>query len=436
MKRSLQRRLTLMLGGAILLAGIVAAVASFILAYDEAKEFQDDMLEQIGLRAAREGRIRTPAGLPKQRRADSGLSDPESRISVFRLPDDPAPAWLKEDLASGFHTVEAEGGQLRVFVHRDFQSSATMVVQPTDTRDELALNSALRTLVPLVLLLPAMALLIVRIVRSELAPVSHLAADLDAQPADRPRPLSDAELPDEIVPFVHAINRLLVRVGELMGQQRRFIADAAHELRSPLTALSVQAQNLKQAATMADMQQRIMPLQAGVERARKLTEQLLSLARAETGTAEITAVDVSAMVRELIAEFLPLAEAKSIDLGLDETVPLTLAVAPEGLRLVLRNALENAVKYASEDGEVTVRLHADGADGIIDVIDNGPGIPASERERVFDPFYRMPGAAGDGSGLGLAIAKAAADHLPGSLSLLDRPEGRGLIVRYRQRRNA
>lgn len=436
MKRSLQRRLTLMLGGALLLAGVVAAVASFILAYDEAKEFQDDMLEQIGLRAAREGQTQTPAGLAKQHRADSGLSDPESRISVYHRPEGPAPAWLKQDLPSGFHTVEANGENLRVFVYNKPLGSTTVVVQPTDTRDELALNSALRTLLPLVLLLPAMALLIVRIVRSELASVSHLAADLDAQPADRPRPLPDAGLPEEIVPFVYAINRLLVRVGDLMGQQRRFIADAAHELRSPLTALSVQVQNLQQAATMADVQARVMPLQAGIERARKLTEQLLSLARTQAGPMEITAVDVSTMVRELIAEFLPRAEAKGIDLGLDEILPLTLAVAPEVLRLVLRNALENAVKYAPEDGEVTVRLHADGADGIIDVIDNGPGIPTSERERVFDPFYRIPGAAGDGSGLGLAIAKAAAAQLPGSLSLLDHPEGRGLIVRYRQRRSA
>lgn len=436
MKRSLQRRLTLLLGGAILLAGIVAALASFILAYGEAQEFQDDTLEQIALRAARESRSQTLDALARHSRGDDDLRDPESRISVYRLPDDSAPAWLEEGLAPGFHAVDTHGERLRVFIHRNASGPATVVAQPTDMRDELALNSALRTLLPLVLLLPVMALLIVRIVRSELAPVSHLAADLDAQPADRPRPLSDDGLPDEIVPFVQAINRLLVRVGELMGQQRRFIADAAHELRSPLTALSVQAQNLKQAATLTDMQARVLPLQAGIERARRLTEQLLSLARTQAGPAEITAVEVSALVRELIAEFVPLAEAKGVDLGLDETVPLTLAVAPEGLRLVLRNALENAVKYVPEGGEVTVRLHAEGADGIIDVIDNGPGIPASERERVFDPFYRMPGAEGDGSGLGLAIAKAAAAHLPGSLSLLDRPEGQGLVVRYRQRRKA
>jgi len=436
MKRSLQWRLSLMLGGAILLLGLVAAVASFILAYAEAKEFQDDMLRQIALLAPHESQVSTPAKLPKQNRTDDNLSDPESRISVIRLPGGPSPSWLTGDLPPGFRTLEANGEHLRVFVHKNLLGKTTVVAQPTDTRDEIALNSALRTLIPLVLLLPAMAWLIVRIVRSELAPVGHLASHLDAQPADRPRPLSDEKVPDEIVPFVHAINRLLIRVGDLMGQQRRFIADAAHELRSPLTALSVQVQNLSQAGTMDDMRERALPLQGGIERARKLTEQLLSLARTQTGSTEKAAVDVSTMARDLIAEYLPIAEAKGVDLGLDESAPLTLFAAEESLRLVLRNALENALKYVPQDGEVTLRLYFDCADAVIDVIDNGPGIPASERERVFDPFYRMPGATGDGSGLGLAIAKEAAGNLPGSLSLLDRPQGFGLIFRYRQSRSA
>lgn len=434
MKRSLQRRLSIMLGGAILLAGLVAAVASFILAYAEAKEFQDDMLRQIALLAARNMSISARIDAPGQNHAEPALGDPESRVNVIRLPGDPRPDWLVGDLAPGFHTLETDGERLRVFVLGRLPGKSTVVAQPTATRDEIALNSALRTLVPLLLLLPMMAWLIVRIVRSELTPVSHLAGHLDAQPADRPRPLSDDGVPDEIIPFVLAINRLLKRVGDLMSQQRRFIADAAHELRSPLTALSLQAQNLKQAGTLETMRERVLPLQAGIERARKLTEQLLSLARTQAGTLETTAADVSTMARELIADYLPMAEAKGIDLGLDEAAPLTLIAEPETLRLVLRNALENALKYVSEGGEVTLRLYSDDASDIIEVVDNGPGIPVSERERVFDPFYRNPGAAGEGSGLGLAIAREAAANLPGSLSLLDRPEGSGLIFRYQQSR--
>lgn len=436
MKRSLQRRLSLMLGGAILLSGLVAAVASFTLAYAEAKEFQDDMVRQIALLMTRSSGGSTQIEVPRQNNADVALGEPESRISVIRLPAGTRPDWLAGNLAPGFHTLETSGERLRVFIQKDPSGKTTVVAQSTDTRDEIAVNSALRTLIPLLLLLPVMVWLIMRIVRSELKPVNHLAGHLDGQPADRPQPLSDEGIPDEIVPFVHAINRLLKRVGDLMKQQRRFIADAAHELRSPLTALSIQARNLRQAGTFETMRERVLPLQAGIERARKLTEQLLSLARTQTGTAEKAAVDVSAMARELIAEYLPLAEVKGIDLGLEEATSLTLNAAPESLRLVLRNALENALKYVPEGGEITLRLYSDDCFNVIEVVDNGPGIPVPERERVFDRFYRMPGASGEGSGLGLAIAREAAANLNASLSLLDRPEGSGLVFRYRQSRES
>ena len=433
MKRSLQRRLTVMLGGAILLSGFVAALASFTLAYSEAKEFQDDMLRQIALLDMRPPDNRQWGGTLNPKIADDVLSDSESRITVTRLPGDRRPTWLAVDLPSGFHTIETDGEQLRVFVLEHPPGTTAVVAQPTDARDEIAMNSAMRTLVPLLLLLPVMAWLIVRIVRGELAPVSHLASHLDTQPADRPCPLSDKAVPDEIAPFVLAINRLLERIRELMGQQRRFVADAAHELRSPLTALSVQAQNLQQAETLETMRERAKPLQAGIQRACKLTEQLLSLARIQAGAGEAATVDVAAMVRELIAEYLPAAEAKGIDLGLDEAAAFSLSGAPETLRLVLRNALENALKFAPEGGEVTLRLRSENDSAIIEIVDNGPGIPASERERVFDPFYRTAGATGSGSGLGLTIAREAAANLGGSVSLLDRPEGSGLIFRYRQR---
>jgi two-component system OmpR family sensor kinase len=274
----------------------------------------------------------------------------------------------------------------------------------------------------------------IRIVRRELAPIARLSRSLDAQPADRPQSIADADLPNEITPFVHAINRLLERINHLMEQQRRFIADAAHELRSPLTALSLQAQNLRHAGSLDAVRERVIPLQEGIERTRQLTEQLLSLARAQAGTTGESELNVSAMARELITECLPFAEAKGIDLGLEETAPMTLRTSPETLRLVIKNALDNALKYSLEDGEVTLRLLSDDDGAIIEVVDNGLGIPAAERERVFDAFYRLPGCGGEGSGLGLAIAREAATRLGGIVSLHERPEGGGLVFRYQQGR--
>jgi len=431
MRRSLQRHLSLMLGGAILVSGLLAALASFILAYDEAKEFQDDMLRQVAVL----NDMGATESAPANGTDDTAAADPESRILIVHLPGNRRPDWLSSDLRPGFHTLNAGSDRLRVFIHDATAGKRTVVAQPTDARDEIAINSAMRTLVPLLLLLPLLAWMIVGIVRREFAPIARLSSSLDAQPADRPAPIADHGLPDEIAPFIQAINRLLERVNQLMVQQRRFIADAAHELRSPLTALSIQAQNLRQAESLEVMQTRVEPLQAGIERARHLTEQLLSLARTQAGTTTDAVVDVSALARELLAEFLPMAAAKNIDLGLEEDTRLSLRASADSLRLILGNALNNALKYAPDGSQVTVRLLTENDAAVIEVVDNGPGIPKAERERVFDAFYRLPGTAGTGSGLGLSIVREAASRLSGVVSLRGRDDGPGLVFHYRQRQH-
>jgi two-component system OmpR family sensor kinase len=428
--RSIQRRLTLMLGGTILLAAVAATVLAFLLAYREAAELQDDLLRQIAVLADR-GVLAAPAHPAGPAPA---LTDPESRIGVLRLPADPRPAWLPGGLAPGFHRLSDQAEPQRVFVRAAAGGGGQVVVfQPTETRDEIALSSALFTLVPLLLLLPVIAGLIVRIVRQELAPIGRLAGQLDAQPADDPGPMADGDVPEEIRPFVQAINRLLLRVGDLLQQQRRFIADAAHEIRSPLTALSVQARNLGQAQSLEAARERLVPLAAGIERARRLTEQLLGLARLQAGAEPAVEVEVSALARQLIAEHLSLAETRGIDLGLDERATLRLPATPESLRLILRNGLENALRHAPEGGEVTLRIAADATQAVIEVIDDGPGIPAAERARVLEPFRRLDRGAGEGSGLGLSIAREAAERLGGTLELAEGPGGPGLTFRYRQR---
>ncbi|UWX57833.1 ATP-binding protein [Chlorobaculum sp. MV4-Y] len=425
---SLQRRLTVMLAGTIVLAALVAAAASFYFSYREAKEFQDDMLFQIAVLQSR-GEWDT-AGPDAS--APVTLSDSESRIAIFHFTDRSAPGWLAGHLAPGFHTLRQEGELVRVFIVHG-PSAMTAVAQPTDTRDELALNSALRTLVPGLLLLPVMALLVMLIVRSGLKPLTTLSHLLDQQQPGQPVPLPERDLPEEIMPFVEAINRLLGRIALLLGQQRRFIADAAHELRSPLTALSLQAENLRQASSADEMRARLAPLQSGIERARQLTAQLLDLARVQAHPSGAAPVDLPALVRELIAEYLPLAEARGIDLGLDEPGAMLLDGNPESFTLILKNGLENALNYTQKGGTVTVRLAVENGDGVAEVIDNGPGIPESERERVFDAFYRSPGSGQPGSGLGLTIAREAARSLGGDLRVLPGPDGHGTVFRYRQR---
>lgn len=431
MKKSLQSQLSYMLGGATLIAGLVAAAASFRFAYIEAKELQDDMLRQIAVLA-----VNSPVttininSIAKQ----AQLDDPESRVMVIHLPKDQVPNWLTSSLSTGFHTLTTQAGQLRVFVLGHANEAQTIVAQKTDARDEIAMNSAFRTLIPLLLLLPILTWLITTIVRRELAPIALLSQSLDKQQAERPEPLNEQNLPQEITPFVLAINRLLTRLHLLMTEQRRFIADAAHELRSPLTALSLQAQNIEKAKTLKIMHERVLPLRQGIERARILTEQLLSLAKNQAALPSVSTVDVSSLARELIAEYLPQAEVLSIDLGLEDAGNIVIQGDLQALNLVLKNALVNALRFTPKFGIVTLRVYSDGDECVIEVVDSGPGIPAAEREKVFHPFYRSEGAGGEGSGLGLTIARDAATKLGGSISLRNHSDGIGLIFCYRQRR--
>lgn len=430
MNRSLQRHLTFTLTGTLLLAVITISFASFWLAYREAKELQDDMLRQIAvLSSSNDAQSSTQSGNV----TDEMLNDPESRVSVLHLPDDKAPSWLPATLPQGLHSIVTTDTTVRVFVLQHSSGRRTVIYQPTEAGDEIALNSALRTLIPMLLLLPFLALLLSAVVRRELAPVTTLTKDLDDQLIERLSPLAISDVPQEIAPFIHAINRLLARINSLLTQQRRFIADASHELRSPLTALSLQVANLARANSMQEMQARVLPLQAGIERARQLTEQLLTLARVQTGGNSAETIDVSEMARELIAESLPLAEAKQIDLGLNEIAKISLCGARLTLKLLLKNALENAVKYTPDGGEVTLCLRVESDTAILDVIDNGTGIPDTERERVFDAFYRMPSSQGEGNGLGLAIAQEAAMSLGGSISLHTPANGTGTVFRYQQK---
>jgi two-component system OmpR family sensor kinase len=363
------------------------------------------------------------------------VNDGLLHLTILHLPYDPVPSWLQADLGAGFHTEAAQPSAMRVFVRDLAPGERLVVAQPTDMREELAFGSALRTLVPLLLMLPVLVLLTVHIVRGELEPVRQMAENLDRQSPDSPHTLGAADVPAEIGSFVAAINRLLARVNRLIEQQRRFIADAAHELRSPLTALSVQAQNLEKAQSPQAMRERILPLMAGIERVRRLSEQLLSLAKTQA-VSEAANIDVSRMVREMIAEFLAAAEQRGIDLGLEEAAPICVRAPPETLRLVLKNALDNALNYTPRHGQVTVRLAWQGEEAVIEIVDTGPGIPAPERERVFEPFYRIRGSPGQGSGLGLAIASDAAKRLGGRVTLRDRADGTGLVFEYRQRRAA
>lgn len=303
------------------------------------------------------------------------------------------------------------------------------IAQPVQVREVLARAAAERVVIPLILLLPIMIGAVAWIVRRGLNPLRFVAAEVQRRDARTLAPLGTDHLPREIAPLVNELNRLLERLQQAFAAQRAFISDAAHELRSPLTALRLQLQLLDRAPDETERLEARARLGAAVERAIHLVEQLLALARSEPQDAamELEKVDLSGAAADAIRDTHDLALARKIDLGLEAPPGLFVQGDREALRTLVRNLVDNAVRYTPPGGTVQVRCWCAAQRAILEVSDTGPGIPAAEKQRVFDRFYRRAAAQADGTGLGLAIVKAIAERHGARIDLGEAPGG-GLRV--------
>ena len=439
---SLRWMLTASICGTILLVGIVGALASFWFAFDEARDLQDDELREIArLVKLQDQRLVSTALQP------SGEDEPEMRIWLIRT--DPSGTVvntpelalvLPAGLPDGLHTVQSRGASWRLYVRGADHGQGFAVAQRTSARDEIARDSALRTLIPFLIVVPILAVLTAILIRVLLKQVQAVAGQLDKKGDDDFEPLGMAAVPDEILPFVTATNRLLERVQGVLAKHRQFVASAAHELRSPVTAMTLHLENaLDGEGGGAPLPARLAPLGAGLARMDAIVEQLLALARLQARTAHAAhAVDErfhgKDIVVEALGELFPVADAKGVDLGLAGGESLVLGGSEHDFRALARNAIENAVLYTPPGGKVDVRLYQDGSEAVFEVEDTGPGIAQEHLARVFDPFYRVPGSSQPGSGLGLAIIRSAAARLGGAVSLENRGPGagHGLKFVYRQ----
>jgi two-component system, OmpR family, sensor kinase len=341
-------------------------------------------------------------------------------------------AVLPDITTLGFATVITREGRWRVFGVQAL-TRVIQVAQPMSVRQQRAVELALQTLKPFALLLPGLALLIWLAVGFALEPLQRLTALVKARRVAALEGLPATPLPDELQPLAAALNDLLARLRGALERERAFMADAAHELRTPLTALHLQMGMLARASSEAERAAAMETLSAGVQRAIRLVEQLLSLARQEPrAEAQRVPVRLDELAREVVAELVPLADAGRVDLGVSAVQPASVRGDPEALRTLLRNLVDNAVRYSPPGGRVDVSVEevaaGDGRTARLTVSDNGPGIPPEERERVFDRFYRRAGSEPPGSGLGLAIVKAIADAHGAAVQLADGPSGRGLSV--------
>jgi two-component system OmpR family sensor kinase len=423
LNESVQLKLSFTLSLAILVVASVAGVFSFLSAFGEAHELQDDVLRQVAQLMDRQ-RLSPGAPATDPRLKDA---DEESRVIIQHLGEaNPSAAGvdaggtlsLPTTLADGLHTLAVGGETFRVLVKTTARGERIAVAQASGFRNDIARDGALRTVMPFLILVPVLLLVVADLVRKMFQPMAALSREIDQRAEQELHSVEDRNLPVEVRPFAVAINRLLARVSQSMDAQRRFVADAAHELRSPLTALSLQAERLADAEMSSQARERLTVLRQGIERGRTLLDQLLTLARAQSA-ADLpkSPVSVQGIYRRVLEDLMPLADARHIDIGVEGTQDAEVWASEMDMIAVVRNLVDNAIRHTPEGGRVDLSVGVSEGKAILRIQDSGPGIALAERDRVFDPFYRTLGSGQIGSGLGLSIVQTIANRIGAQIRL-------------------
>ena len=433
---SMRRALLLYLVPVFVIVGAAAAVFSYWSYSRMVDAFMDDQMQQLAVALAANTAVQP--GMQDDERIHHGGAyvvqtfGPNGRLQATSSAD------LAVDLqpSSGFHDVEEGGYRWRVYTLQATRAGgqSVQVLQSERFRSKLAAEHAGTAVAPVLLLLPLSMLVLWGVARA----MSQALRDIGRQAAQQDEhhiaELTVQHVPQEIAPLVNSFNSLLRRLRDAFASQRRFVQDAAHELRTPITAIGLQLENMRQDLNCDAAAGRFAHLEAGVRRAQRLVDQLLRLSRQEAAGADGPAiVDLQAQLRESMNTLIVLADQRRIDLGFVAAPaacgPATLRCAPSDLRSLLDNLIENALRYTPEGGVVDVRLLREDGRLALEVVDTGPGIPQELLPRVFDRFFRVPGTGAEGSGLGLAIAQAAAQRCGLALTLHNREDRSGLVAR-------
>jgi two-component system, OmpR family, sensor kinase len=424
MTRSLQFRLSAWLSALIVVIAAIGGFVAFKTALHEANELQDGQLRQIAA-------LVTSRSLETMQRETlthvTGV-DAESKLVIQTMTEHAPLAFspaFSSTLPDGLQNANVDGAAWRVVVKTLDDGTRVAIGQQTAGRDEIARNSALATVMPFAALALVLLGALHLIVRRMFRPLAALSGTLDTRPEHDLSALSGDALPAEIMPFVVAINRLLARVETSVALQRRFVADAAHELRSPLTALSLQAERLSGVELSALARERLDALRRGLARTRSLLNQLLTLARLQDGAPSNAAPSrVQDIFRNVLEDLMPLAEAKDIDIGVSSDANVRVHAPLADLTILVKNLVDNAIRYTPHGGRVDLFTGVRDGAAWLSVEDSGPGIAPEERARVFDPFYRVLGNDADGSGLGLSIVGTVAARIGARVELGDaKPHG-------------
>lgn len=432
---SLRRRLLGLLLGGVAAAWLATMVFSYIDAHHEVDELFDAQLAQaaqtlLALTSHDEDdgvEDLGAAGHKYQRRLRFQIwrADGKLLIRSNNAPETPLTT------AAGFSETRGDDGHWRHFSQwSEDRSLQVQVSENHHIRDELIGHIAWRLLFPALFGLPLIGLWVWLATRQGLSSLDGVARQIASRDPQQLQAIHPAAAPGEIRPLIEALNGLFQRVEQTLEAERRFTADAAHELRTPLAALQAQLQVAQRARDAGEHNRSLQQLQSGLTRAAHLVDQMLLLARLdpESGLPDPQEVDLAALAESVCADLGPQILARNIDFDLESVTGAKLTGQAEWLRVLIRNLVDNAVRYTPEGGKVAVRIERLGDSLKLAVSDSGPGIPPEERNAVFRRFHRLDQGGQPGSGLGLAIVARIAELHGAQLCLDTSPMTKGLDI--------
>ncbi|MBP6189209.1 MAG: sensor histidine kinase N-terminal domain-containing protein [Azonexus sp.] len=305
------------------------------------------------------------------------------------------------------------------------------VGETTDKRSQLANKIVASVILPQFIIIPLAVMLVWFGLSRGLRPLTRLRQTIEAREPSDLSPIATRRVPEELEPLVEAFNEMLERMKRSVTAQQRFVADAAHQMRTPLTGLKTQAQFAIRETDPEALRHALRQIATGVDRAGRLINQLLTLARTEGGEAtqqKHQPLDLAELIRDVVTDWVPVAMHKNIDLGFESDKSAMIVGDSFLLTELAKNLLDNALRYTPEGGHVTCRIVVNPATVLLEVEDNGVGISEEQAELVFERFYRVDDATTEGSGLGLAIVQEIAMQHGSRASLRPRPHGRGAVA--------
>jgi two-component system OmpR family sensor kinase len=429
--RSLSAQLLIAVSIVIAVVACVHAVAAYVVARSETDSLLDTRLRDVGIRlAAGMADIIVPSPEPGVQRPENLeiqiWTGSEARPSRATVPS----IRFSRDAPAGFSSQRVDGEDWRIFTVRH-ADKIVEVGQRMWVRKRIAEESALKSLWPTAILTPLIWLAMILVVRRTMRRLDALARQVEAIDLDHPKHLSSDDVAADLLPFVKSMNAVFERLSRAREAEKKFISDAAHELRSPITALQLQADNLRRSIAPANVS-RFEELRRGIARSSSLVAQLLQLARADAQVSDSRLDDLHLgdVVKDVIADLLPIAASRGIDLGVERMDDVSLHATQTDVRVVVKNLIDNAIRYSPQGGVVDVRVVRRDAGVMIEVTDQGPGVAPVMLERVFERFVRVGAAGVEGTGLGLAIVRAIMLKYKGSAVLANRGDGRsGLVAR-------